>query len=185
MSLATSYAKALYQSAQESGTGAEGMIQLEKQLDSFVQGLDGSSDATKALFGPVMAAKDKIGLISAVGEKAGYTKLVTQFLILLVNKGRLSFVHSIRDAFVEVRLAAEGGIAGHLVSAEAISDADVKTLASAFGRKLGKRVEFSVTTDASLLAGTKVTVNGVTYDGTLRSQLQQLRDRLVAGAPAS
>ena len=32
-----------------------------------------------------------------------------------------------------------------------------------------------------ILAGMKVTVNGVTYDGTLRSQLQKLRDQVAMG----
>ena len=55
---------------------------------------------------------------------------------------------------------------------------DVEALAKAFGKKLNKRVAFHVSTDPSLLAGMKVTVNGVTYDGTLRSQLQKLRDQI-------
>jgi F-type H+-transporting ATPase subunit delta len=183
MSLATSYAKALYAAAKESKTGAVDLDQLENQMDSFAQILDTSEDARRALQGPAVNSQEKIAIIEQIAAKAGYSKIFMQFLTLLAQKGRLPAFHDLRDAFTAVRLEAEGGISGRLVSAEAVNDADLKSLADAFGRKLGKRVAFRVSTDPSLLAGMKVTVGGVTYDGTLRSQLQQLRDRLVSGMP--
>ncbi len=181
MSVATSYAKALFQAAQDAKTSSEALDVLEAEMDSLLIALDSSDDARKALMGPVMPAKDKVAYLDAISSKAGYTKLFSQFLNLLANKGRLPALRSIREAFAGVRLEAEGGVAGRLVSAEPMSDGDVESLAAAFKKKLGRRVAFSTSTDANLLAGTKVTVNGVTYDGTLRAQLQQLRDRLTAG----
>ena len=59
-----------------------------------------------------------------------------------------------------------------------LKDSDVQGLAQAYEKKLGKRVEFQVSVDPGLLAGLKVTVNGVTYDGTLRSQLDRLKENL-------
>jgi F0F1-type ATP synthase delta subunit len=43
---------------------------------------------------------------------------------------------------------------------------------------LGRKVAFRVSTDPSLLAGVRVTVSGVTYDGTLKAQLEQLKDKI-------
>jgi F-type H+-transporting ATPase subunit delta len=178
MSLATSYAKALYQAAKEIGT-SDSLDQLENQMDAFAQALQ-DKGIRDAILGPVISSKEKIALIEHVAQKASFSKILTHFLILLTNKGRLAVFLPVRDAFSAVRLEAEGGVAGRVVSAEPMSDADVQGLAQAFGRKLGKKVAFRVSTDPSLLAGMKVTVNGTTYDGTLRSQLVQLRDRLVA-----
>jgi F-type H+-transporting ATPase subunit delta len=81
-----------------------------------------------------------------------------------------------------VRLASEGGILGQVISAEPMDQKDVESLAQSFSKKLGKRVTFKVSVDAALLAGMKVIVSGVTYDGTLQSQLQKLRDQVAAGA---
>ena len=184
MSLATSYARALYESAKETGANAASLDLIQTQMDSFAELLDQSSDLRKILFGPVVTSKDKVSVVDAISLKANYTKLLQQFLSLLAQKERLVALPAVRDAFTAVRLEAEGGVSGRLVSAEPMAEADVKSLSEAFSKKLGKKVAFRVSTDPTLLAGIKVIVSGTTYDGTLKAQLQQLRDVVVSGLAA-
>ena len=185
MSIANSYAKALYEAAKESRLSSEGLEQIENELGQFVACLDASRNLETALLGPIATVQEKTSLIRDLSTKLALSPLVSQFVILLVKKRRLPFLKEIKDSFSSVRVTMEGGIAGHLVSAEPIGEADISLLAKAFSRKLEKKVAFRVSTDSSLLAGMKVTVNGVTYDGTLRSQLQKLRDRFVTGLPGA
>ncbi|MEK6580204.1 MAG: ATP synthase F1 subunit delta [Bdellovibrionota bacterium] len=182
MSVATVYAKALYQSLKASG-GVDFAL-VDKQFDAFIDLVDSSKDLRMTFEGPLATAKEKAGVIDEIGKKMGFLPIVGQFLKLLARKRRLGAIKEIRDSFLSVRLAAEGGVSGRLVAADSIGDADVETLSAAFTKKLAKKVLFRVSTDPSLLAGMKVTVNGVTYDGTLRSQLQRLRDRFVQGTPS-
>ena len=46
---------------------------------------------------------------------------------------------------------------------------------------VGKTVELSARVDAAVLGGVQVTVDGRTYDGTVRTRLRGLRARLAAG----
>jgi len=182
MSVANSYARALYETAATESAGQPQALDLiETQMDEMVQLLEQHKEARVALVGPVTTAREKVALVTALSKKSEFVSVLERFLVLLARKGRLRLLQKIREAFTHVRLAAEGGVAGRLVSAETMSEADVEILAKAFSKKLGKRVAFRVSTDASLLAGMKVTVNGITYDGTLRSQLQKLRDRFATG----
>jgi F-type H+-transporting ATPase subunit delta len=182
VSLATSYAKALYQAAKEGGTSSEQMMQIEKQMDEFQALLSSSKDLSKALLGPVIALKDKIAIIDAIAQKGGFSTILQRFLVLLAQKERLPGFSDIRDAFSSERLEADGGIAGKVISADPLAETDVKSLADAFSKKLGKKVAFRVSTDPSLLAGMQVNINGVTYDGSLKSKLKKLRDAVVVGA---
>lgn len=178
MSVAKSYAKALYETARSANQPAE---PIERELEQFEKALKGSREASIALVGPLTTAKEKIALTEAIGQKLGVSELAQRFLSLLARKERLGILGKIHDALREVRLLAEGGISGRLYSAEPMAAGDAEGLASAFSKKLGRKVAFRVETDPALLAGVKVTVNGVTYDGTLRSQLQRLRDQVSAG----
>lgn len=185
MSVAKSYAKALYEAAQESGSFSEGFKQIEAELDLFKSVLFQSAGIQVALTAPITTVKEKIELIEALSKKLEISDLVTRFLSLLGKKGRLGLFSEIKDSFSSVCLASEGGVAGRLVAAEALSEKEIGILVKVFSQKLGKKVAFQLSTDPSLLAGMKVTVNGVTYDGTLRSQLQKLRDYFVAGMPGA
>lgn len=185
MSVAFSYARALYEAAKEAKVSAENLDLMEKQLETFSSVMESSRDARTALQAPVTTTKEKISLVEEISKKLGLADLTQQFLILLARKDRMSILREVRDAFNVVRLTEEGGVSGRLEAAEPMSEADIGTLTKAFSQKLGKKVAFRVSTDPSLLAGMKVTVNGVTYDGTLRSQLQKLRDRFVAGFPGA
>jgi F-type H+-transporting ATPase subunit delta len=181
MSVAKAYAKALFEAAAEGKSQsdmAKACDEIETQLTQFIALMNSSKEAKVALTSPVTTSKDKAGLVEAITAKGGVSPMVSRFLSLLASKGRLEFLPEVRDVFSDVRLAAEGGVSGKLVSAEPMTDADVASLAAAFGRKLGRKVLFRVSTDPSLLAGVRVTVNGVTYDGTLKSQLDQLRDKI-------
>jgi F-type H+-transporting ATPase subunit delta len=178
MSVANSYAKALFETAREIKQPVE---QIEDLLGQFTSAIEQSREAKMALYGPVTTYKEKVAVVEALCQKMGITELTARFLALLARKERLGILNEVRHALSEVRLAAEGGLSGTVVSAEQMNASDVEDLAQAFSKKLGKKVAFSVSSDASLLAGMKVTVNGVTYDGTLRSQLQRLRDQVAAG----
>lgn len=181
MSVATSYAKALYETLVEKNSSAEVLNKIETQFTEILSVLSESKEVKAALFAPLTNMREKTSLVESIGKKMEFEPLFSQFLSLLARKGRVFLLAEIREAFVSVRLEREGGIAGRLVSAEPMNEADIASLANAFSQKFGKRVAFQVSTDPSLLAGMKVTVNGTTFDGTLRSQLQKLRDRFVTG----
>lgn len=181
MSVATSYARALYETASDRHVTPEGLKEIEGQLEKVVSLVESEKDIRVVLCGPITTAKEKVAVVEALGKTYKLEENLVRFLSLLAKKGRIKLLGSIRDAFNTVRLTAEGGVSGKLVSAEPMSDADVASLAKAFSQKLGKHVAFRVSVDPSLLAGMRVTVNGVTYDGTLRSQLFQLRDCFMAG----
>jgi F-type H+-transporting ATPase subunit delta len=185
MSVAKAYARALFETATGAKSSSQEIQTIEDELGALLGAIEKSKEAKIALFSPLVNAKDKGVLVESITKKANMTPIVARFLALLARKGRLSLLSKIQKAFALVRVEAEGGMIGTVVAADPVGTQDVEALAKAFGRKLNKRVAFHVSTDPSLLAGMKVTVNGVTYDGTLRSQLQKLRDQIKVALPGS
>lgn len=185
MSVARSYAAALFEAATETKTSNQEMLTLEQNLEQFANLLEKSKELQVALISPVASSRDKAAIASELAKRGGFSPLLTNYLILLARKGRMSLIPEVREAFASIRLKAEGAVPGRLKSAEPLENSEIETIAQAFEKKLGKRVAFRTETDPSLLAGVKVTVNGVTYDGTLRSQLERLRDQLVYGASSA
>jgi F-type H+-transporting ATPase subunit delta len=181
MSVAKAYAKALFEAATEAQPSGDGLAALEFNMDVFEKTLKSSPQLRAALTGPVASVKEKSGIIDALAAQGNYSKLFRQFLTLMARKGRLDLFSKVCESFAIVKLEAEGGTLGKLETAEPIEASDIEGLAAAFSKKLGKKVAFRASTEPALLAGMKVTVNGVTYDGSLASQLRRLRDAFVYG----
>lgn len=180
MSVARTYASALYLAAKEVKNGSDLNDKIEAQLKEVSGWINGSKEMRVALISPVVSAAEKASIVEALAKKADFYPLVTKFLALLAKKDRFAALSEIVTAFRQVRTESEGGILGTVVSADPVLSADIEALAKDFGLKLGRKVAFDVSVDPELLAGMKVTVAGVTYDGTLSSQIRRMRDGLGA-----
>jgi F-type H+-transporting ATPase subunit delta len=186
MSVAKSYARALYETLQEHKVDAQAVDTLEAQLEAFSDSVGKSREAKMAFYGPITSSKEKVALVQSISKsmskESAMSSILAQFIELLARKGRMALLPELCVVFHEVRLAAEGGMLGQVISAEPMDAKDVEGLAQSFSKKLGKKVAFKVSVDVALLAGMKVVVNGVTYDGTLRAQLQKLKEQVSLGA---
>jgi len=181
MSLTRSYARALLEAAQEMNLKSNDLDQIQNELNLFVTTMNSHAELSESLSSPVVPADKKAEISQELTQRLGFSKLASNFIALVAKKNRVSFFQEMADAFLEARLQAEGAMMGSVVSADPLQKTDLEELATSFTKKFGKKIVFKAAVDPSLLAGLKVTVNGVTYDGSLRSQLHQLRDRLVYG----
>lgn len=154
------------------------MDKLSAELESVNALIEGSKELSVALVGPTVSGKEKAKIIDAISSKMKISSMAIKILTLLAKKRRLAKLPEILARMDEVRLASQGGIMGTVESADAMTEADLKDLAAIFTKKLKKPVEFRASVDPELLAGLRVTVNGMTYDGTLRAQLGQLKEKL-------
>ena len=179
MSLAKSYSKALFETAVERGLSREAIDVLGVQLQGFAGMVKDRKDLKQVLCSAATKTSEKVKVVEALTEKLNSEGLLRQFLTLLAQNERLSWLSEMSAAYEEAALTAQGKILGRLVSAEAMTDLDIQSVAQSFEKKLGKKVAFRTSVDPDLLAGIKVEVSGVTYDGSLRAQLRRLKDQVV------
>jgi len=68
-----------------------------------------------------------------------------------------------------------------VLSATALEENQRVRLREALARRVGRAVDLSVAVDPSLLGGIVAKVEGLVFDGSLRTQLVQLRAKLMKG----
>jgi F-type H+-transporting ATPase subunit delta len=178
----STYVKALFLAAQEAKIDQNGMIELESNLSRLSGAVNVSKELRSILKNPSVTSEEKIAVLKKIAVDGSTSKILELFLGMLSHKGRLNIISFLGEAFMEVRLESQGATLGLAESAEPLKEAELQELSSSFEKKLGKRVFFKTKIDPTLLAGVKVTVGGVTYDGTVRAQLNQIRDQMSAQA---
>lgn len=178
MSASKSYAQALFESAdgKKNTQVMSGAIRVARELASHVRE---SRELKTLLESPSFSAQDKVTALSGLLKKMGSDDKTSTWINLIVQKGRALFLDEIADELEKFCAEAEGKVVGNVVSSEWIDEQELKSLTQSFEKKIGKPVFLRQQKDESLLAGLKVTIGGLTYDGTLRTQLNQLKERFV------
>ena len=117
----------------------------------------------------------------AVAERTGASSLLQSFLAFLIDRRRLVQFEAIRAEYG--RLADErAGLTRAVVrSAEALSSEQLDALRRALSTRVGRDVELAVEVEPELLGGVVAQVGDLVFDGSVRTQLRQLHERLARG----
>ncbi len=72
-----------------------------------------------------------------------------------------------------------GVVSAQVTTARAVPQASQEALRTKLASLTGKSVRLSFTTDETLIGGIVTRIGSTIYDGSVRNQLQQVKDRLV------
>jgi len=93
---------------------------------------------------------------------------------LLARNRRLGALEAIWQQYELLRAEAERTIQARVESALPVSDDHQRRIAEALEKRLGRRVELSVSTDASLIGGAVIRAGDLVIDGSVRARLEKL-----------
>lgn len=171
------YAKALFSLAKDEGNIDEVRGQIAA-LDSLFRE---HAEFRAAICQPLHPGNERRAALVAVCDKLEVGRAVRNFCAFLVDQRRVIEFNEIRSAFDALADSAAGRTRARVVSAGPLSDAQRDRLRSALAARTGQQVELDESVDSNLLGGAIASVGGLVFDGSLRTQLQQLRTSLTKG----
>ena len=170
------YAAALTDVAMEQKS-AEAM---KRDLAAFVEMFFSSADLRNALESPAVNRDMKLKVITGIAAKMGLNVAVRNFICLVVDHRRTEMLREMVQAFA-VELNKRLGIdEAEVTSARELNAAEKKELTTVLERRTGKKIETRFEQDSALLGGAIVRLGSTIYDGSVREQLNRLRERLEA-----
>lgn len=165
------YAQALFELAEQGGA----LTAVEADLKGLKALREQSEDLRKLLASPAFTADEKGAGLAAVAKRAGVSPLTLKFVGLLAANGRASALPAVIAAFERLAAARRGAVAAEVVSALPLSAAELKKIAAALNKTLGKDPELTARVDPSILGGLKVRVGSRLFDASLKSRLDSLK----------
>ena len=148
--------------------------EVQKELASFCEIFDESPLFLKVFDNPTLGDDEKQRALAEILSRERSSPFVQKFLGILVRRNRLSLLPEILKAAQSMEIEKKGGLIGELTSAAPLDAATAKEVEDALTRKLQKPVQLKQKVDPAMIAGMKVTVSGVTFDGTVKSRLDRL-----------
>ncbi|WP_428564827.1 MAG: ATP synthase F1 subunit delta [Solidesulfovibrio sp. DCME] len=177
--VARRYAKALFALAKKAGKKAP--AEYGKDLEAFAEVLEASPDLLKVFANPVIAAEDKKAVLAGVVGKLGLKPMVVNFLSLLADKDRLSFVLEVSAFYRALLDEAEGVLRGQLVTAYTLTDQRQDQIKAKLEKQSGKKLVLSFGVDPAILGGVLLKVGDKVLDASLRAQLEILKEQIKRG----
>jgi F-type H+-transporting ATPase subunit delta len=170
------YANALADIALEQGAAEPAL----KQLGGFGAAFAESAELRTFLASPAVTREVKHRVIEKLAARMGVSKIIRNFLFVMVDNQRTSLLPDILKAFQEVIRQRQGVAEAAVSSAANLNDAQKTQLLQTLERLTGKKIQATYALAPELLGGAVVRVGDTIYDGSLRSRLNELRVRLTA-----
>lgn len=174
--IARPYTKAVFETAliQDDLSGWSAILSLASSIVSEAR-------VKLILDNPSLTAEQKAQmLINVCAKSLSLSKQAKNFLHLLAQKQRLSFLPEIYRLYELMKANQEKSVDVSITSAFDLSHAQQDHLARVLSSKLSRNVNISSTTDPSLLGGVMIRSNDQVIDGSVRGKLGKLAEAMNA-----
>ncbi|MBI4508826.1 MAG: ATP synthase F1 subunit delta [Deltaproteobacteria bacterium] len=175
-SLARRYARAIF----DLGTAKGNLEQLARELEGLAANYSASRELAEALTNPVFPRSQRRAVLEAVVQRVAVTPTTRNFVLLLHDRERIQYLPAIaRELRVMVDEKA-GRVRAQVTGARPVAPEHGAKIRSALEQATGKTVVLETKQDPEILGGIVAQVGDVVYDGSIRTQLELLRERALA-----
>jgi F-type H+-transporting ATPase subunit delta len=168
------YAKALFGLAQETGH----VDAIRAELDRLLASIEEVPALADVFVRPLHPAGERRRALAQLAGPLGLSPLLAHFCSYLIDQRRTRDLATIRDEFVRLAEEAAGRVRGEVVTAAPLDAAQLDRVRAALTRRIGREIDLAVRVDPELVGGLVARVGDLVFDGSLRSQLAQLRAQL-------
>jgi len=150
---------------------------VENELFAFANVVERDGRLHEALTDPALPAENKRALVKdLLGDRANpHTVSILGFLI---EQGRAKELGQIVDGLTELAAERRKHVVAEVRSAVPLTQERRKRLAEALSKATGKNVEITVVIDPAVIGGILARVGDEVFDGTVRTRLEDARERL-------
>ena len=171
--VARKYARALFLSAK----GKNLINQAHEQFVQLKEFAEGDSKLLEFLGAPQVLSENKVALVRTLfGNKI--EALFVEFLVVLINKHRVSYLHEIIDELVLMVETEKGLAKATVVTAVTLTEDERRSVMEKLTLQTGLTVELEEQVDPNVIGGMIVTISNKVIDGSVRYGLDSLHEQL-------
>jgi F-type H+-transporting ATPase subunit delta len=175
VSIARRYARALLDVAAE-GNRTDAVAD---QLSAFVKALEQSRELSEVFLNPAYTRAQRNQVVeSLIQMMSNVEPALANTLRLLVERNRLTYLPDIARVYRDMADARAGRVRGHVTSATKLTPDALEMLRKNLQQITQRDVILESKEDPKLLGGLSAQVGSVLFDGSIRTQLEELRREL-------
>ncbi len=172
--LAKRYAKALFAVGKEEDAVADYALAIGQLAGLFV----GTPEVEDALTNPMYPIDVRVKVAQKLMQAMQSSEVMARFITLLVQKKRVFALPEIAKQFQDLVDADKNICRGTVISATELSPEIRAKVESTLNSLTGKQVTLATEVDSSIIGGIIAKVGDLVLDGSLKSQLEGLKESI-------
>ncbi len=180
LAVARRYAKALLLIGQEDGRIGD----YRDELDGFARLMTEQPVLEQSIVNPLYESAQRKKVLSAVIDRLALSSVMNRFLLILFEKRRIGFLQQINEHFQKMADELKGIAVANLQSATPLSDEVVEKIRASLSKMTGKDIQLTVEQDPELIGGVVTRIGDLVLDGSIRTQLRNMKESLKRGESA-
>lgn len=150
-----------------------------RQLEAVKATIEGSGQLRDFLSNPSVSRELKKKALAPLVERLGVSASLKSFLLLLVEKNRLTGLDSIMRWHKELVDERMNRAQAKITSARPLAEAERQELLKKLSELTRKEISMVERVDSHLLGGVVVQIGSTIYDGSIRRQLSIVKEELL------
>lgn len=151
---------------------------VRQELAALVAVVESSLELRRVWENPAVDARQKVRLLDAIVQRLGLSRPMRNFAAVLIEHRRVGQLEQIARQF-EQELNQRLGIAeAEITSARELEPDERRDLEMQIEQITGRKVQARYATDRALLGGAVIRMGSMIYDGSVRGQLQKIKEAL-------
>lgn len=168
------YAKALILLGKETGNW-EG---IGKDLEAFVTLFEANELLRRVLCDPVHDRKKQKAILQEILKRQGTDPICSRFLFLLVEKERIRYLPAIFKIYRQLEDNLAGRLRAKVITARKLGEDQIDAIQKSLEGRFHKKILLEETEDTEILGGIICKVDGMVFDGSVRTQLEILKENI-------
>ncbi len=160
------------------------VAQLDDEVRVFAEMMKSSRELRDMFASPVVPQTDKLKVLEALIARTKAGQMTANLLRIMLSHHRLQYVAEVYEQFRREMNERTNLVIAEVTTATQVGAAEQAKLGRTLEQMTGKQVEFKFKTDPSLIGGLVTRIGSIVYDGSVRTQLQAIKERLKQGETA-
>lgn len=174
-SVASTYARAFADVVFDAHLDAGRAVNGLRQIDSL---LAESAELRRVWENPAVPADQKRKLLDVIVQRNGIDKPVRNLVAVLIDHRRVQFLPRILEQLAKELNARLGFAEAQISSARELGNDEKRVLEAQIEKVTGKKVRAQYGLDPSLLGGAVVRIGSTIYDGSVKGQLERIKEAI-------
>ena len=122
---------------------------------------------------PTQSQSNQLEVLNKISVQMNLSKLITNFLNVLVIKRRIFFINKIFLSFLSLTSKKRGELKASLISSKNLTSEELESLNKELSLTMGTSITFDYKVDEELIGGLKMQIGSLMIDTSIKNKLKK------------